>query len=308
MLIPLANPMHIERLNPAILSHAAGIIADTKSPLTGTKIIKAMTEYSLKYNVRIPFPEMPDDPVTKKVLLLENLKQFNGPEQYIIIRDLCDHPSNCTEIYSECRQSASSASGRSYNSRPSAFVSQLYPLTGAARLSGRGFINEALSSSKLFADFAAGEHACAVVGVGDFFVGLNPCGSCHRAECLVIMAGFFLLITEGSDKRGAQGLEGGSGSLYVLRFPDSFGLGCSGHWQRSGARFRGCGNGVGRFRDAFQGIRRKGGLDYDVLLYCCLERGGGVSLRGESDERNGEKGESFHCFDSMGFFKVGFRG
>jgi len=85
--------MHIERLDPAIVSHAATILADTKKGLSGSTIVKVMTAYSLKYRVTIPFVEMPEDPVTKRVLLHENLKPFNGPEQYIIIRELCDHPS-----------------------------------------------------------------------------------------------------------------------------------------------------------------------------------------------------------------------
>lgn len=97
--------MIFEKLDPTFLSHAASILAETNSGLSAKHIFKAMTAYSLKYDVQIPYAEMPDDPLTKRMLLLENLKPFDGFQQYKIIRELCDHSSFPVGKRSEERES-----------------------------------------------------------------------------------------------------------------------------------------------------------------------------------------------------------
>jgi len=85
--------MNFEKLDPAFLSHAAGVLAETNSGLSAMVILQEMVGYAMRYDVRIRYTEMPPNPINKRTLLLENLKPFSGQQQYAIIRELCDHSS-----------------------------------------------------------------------------------------------------------------------------------------------------------------------------------------------------------------------
>lgn len=79
---------------PAIfLQYASDILADTDSGLSGTNIIKATAAYAVEFDVILPHPTYPFDAANKRTALFDNLRAFTGPQQYRIIRELCDHRS-----------------------------------------------------------------------------------------------------------------------------------------------------------------------------------------------------------------------
>lgn len=80
-------------ISPTFLSHAADVLADTQSGLTGNDIVRATRGYAMEYGVNLPHPTYPFTASSKRVALNENLLAFTAAQQYRIIRELCDHPS-----------------------------------------------------------------------------------------------------------------------------------------------------------------------------------------------------------------------
>ena len=72
---------------------AADILGDTSSGLTGSDIVKATAAYAVEYDVNIPHPSCPFQAPNKRTALYENLMAFSGPQQYRIIKELCEHCS-----------------------------------------------------------------------------------------------------------------------------------------------------------------------------------------------------------------------
>lgn len=85
----LLNPS----IPPTFLQHAADILADTNSGLSGANIIKLTVAYAVEFDVAVPHPTYPFSPTNKRTALFDNLSAFTPAQQYLIIRDLCDHPS-----------------------------------------------------------------------------------------------------------------------------------------------------------------------------------------------------------------------
>lgn len=73
------------------LAHAADILGDTSSGLSGNAIVQATRQYAAEYAVELTYPIYPNDAPNKRSALLENLKCFNGPQQHRILRELCSH-------------------------------------------------------------------------------------------------------------------------------------------------------------------------------------------------------------------------
>jgi hypothetical protein len=61
--------------------------------LSGTNIIKETAAYAVEYDVTLPHPTYPFDAPNKRTALYENLMAFSAPQQYRIIKELCDHRS-----------------------------------------------------------------------------------------------------------------------------------------------------------------------------------------------------------------------
>lgn len=61
--------------------------------MSGPNIVRATAAYAIEYDVRLPHPSYPFDAPNKRTALYENLMAFSPPQQYRIIKDLCDHPS-----------------------------------------------------------------------------------------------------------------------------------------------------------------------------------------------------------------------
>ena len=81
---------------PAVfVTHAADILGDTSTGLSGPQIEKLTAAYAVDWNVTIPHATYPftKPGINKRTALAENLLPFNSAQRYRIIRDLCDHPT-----------------------------------------------------------------------------------------------------------------------------------------------------------------------------------------------------------------------
>ena len=85
--------MYEEKIPATFIQYAADILADTNSGLSGSNIVRATAAYAVEYDVDIPRVSYPFDAPNKRTALFENLMAFSGPQQYRIIKELCDHPS-----------------------------------------------------------------------------------------------------------------------------------------------------------------------------------------------------------------------
>lgn len=80
------------------LTHAADILGDTNYGLSGGTIAKACTAYAIDYDVNIPYSSSVVGAPNKRTALLDNLRRFTPPQQYKIIRELCEHPGLTSPI------------------------------------------------------------------------------------------------------------------------------------------------------------------------------------------------------------------
>ena len=85
----------MEKIDNSFLTYACGILADTNSGLSGAKIVEYCISYSIDYGKKIPFDNYPFDAPNKRTALKENIEVFNAPEQFRIIKELCELPSMC---------------------------------------------------------------------------------------------------------------------------------------------------------------------------------------------------------------------
>lgn len=84
--------MITDTIPTAFLSHAANVLADTSSPLTGSKIVEICSAYAADWRVNIPHATYPYEASSKRQALIENLQAFEPWQQFKIISDLCDDP------------------------------------------------------------------------------------------------------------------------------------------------------------------------------------------------------------------------
>lgn len=80
------------KLDDAFLSYACDILADTNYGLSGMKIVEYCNSYAIDYNRKTPYGSYPFDAPNKRTALKENLRVFDAPEQFKIIKELCDLP------------------------------------------------------------------------------------------------------------------------------------------------------------------------------------------------------------------------
>ena len=85
--------MFDEKIPPHFIQYAADILGDTSGSLSGANIVRSTAAYAVEYDVNIPHPTYPFDAPNKRTALYENLLAFSGPQQYRIIKELCDHRS-----------------------------------------------------------------------------------------------------------------------------------------------------------------------------------------------------------------------
>ena len=78
------------KLDDAFLSYACDILADTNYGLNGIKIVEYCNSYAIDYNRKIPYGSYPFDALNKRTALKENLRVFDAPEQFKIIKLMSD--------------------------------------------------------------------------------------------------------------------------------------------------------------------------------------------------------------------------
>lgn len=83
------------RLDDAFLAYASDILADTNAGLSGMKIVEYCNSYAIDFNRVTPYGSYPFDAPNKRTALKENLKVFAAPEQFRIIKELCELPALC---------------------------------------------------------------------------------------------------------------------------------------------------------------------------------------------------------------------
>ena len=74
----------------AFITHAANVLGETQSGLSGSEIVRYCTDYAVDFDIDIPHPEYPFDAPNKRTALKENLSAFSSQHQYKIIKELCE--------------------------------------------------------------------------------------------------------------------------------------------------------------------------------------------------------------------------
>lgn len=87
--------MYSDKIDDVFLRHAADILADTNTGLTGSEIVKFCNSYAIDFNVNIPitssnFGSFGSVVPNKRTALYKNLVAFNACQQFKIIKELCE--------------------------------------------------------------------------------------------------------------------------------------------------------------------------------------------------------------------------
>lgn len=83
--------MIINQLDPNFISYASNILGDTSKGLSGMNIVKYCSNYAIHFERCIPFSKYPNEAPNKRTALEENLNAFEADEQFLIIKELCEH-------------------------------------------------------------------------------------------------------------------------------------------------------------------------------------------------------------------------
>lgn len=82
-----------EKMPEMFIGYAAEVLGDTNSGLTGSKIVSETRQYAIKYDVNLPHTRYPSGVLNKRTILYDNLMAFSAEQQYLIIKELCEHES-----------------------------------------------------------------------------------------------------------------------------------------------------------------------------------------------------------------------
>lgn len=87
--------MYSDKIDDVFLRHAADILADTNTGLTGSEIVKYCNGYAIDFNVNIPitssnFGSFGSVIPNKRTALYKNLVAFNACQQFKIIKELSE--------------------------------------------------------------------------------------------------------------------------------------------------------------------------------------------------------------------------
>ncbi len=89
--------MGTDKIDNAFISYASDVLADTNRGLSGSQIVKYCNSYAVNLGVNIPvtspdFGKFGSIIPNKRTALYKNLSQFNGNQQFVIIKELCELP------------------------------------------------------------------------------------------------------------------------------------------------------------------------------------------------------------------------
>jgi hypothetical protein len=87
--------MNRDDLPEVFVTHAAGILGDTAFGLSGSQIVELTAAHAADTGTKLPHPGYPFPRlgVNKRTALRENLMAFAPARRFLIIRELCDHPT-----------------------------------------------------------------------------------------------------------------------------------------------------------------------------------------------------------------------
>ena len=80
------------KLDDTFLSYACDVLAETNTGLSGMKIIEYCNSYAIDFNRIIPHGAYPFEAKNKRTALKENIRVFEAPEQFRIIKELLELP------------------------------------------------------------------------------------------------------------------------------------------------------------------------------------------------------------------------
>ncbi len=80
----------MKKLDDAFLNCACDVLAETNTGLSGSNIVKYCSSYALDFNRTIPYGRYPFDAPNKRTALYENIRVFEAPEQFRIIKELLE--------------------------------------------------------------------------------------------------------------------------------------------------------------------------------------------------------------------------
>jgi hypothetical protein len=89
--------MRIDKIDESFISHAAEVLGDTNRGLSGAQIVKYCNAYAVDFDVKIPitssdFGKFGSVVPNKRTALYKNLVEFNGNQQFVIIKELTELP------------------------------------------------------------------------------------------------------------------------------------------------------------------------------------------------------------------------
>jgi len=89
--------MITEKIDDAFISYASDVLADTSHGLSGAQIVKYCNSYAVDFCVNIPvtspdFGKFGSIIPNKRTAMYKNLREFNGSQQFVIVKDLCELP------------------------------------------------------------------------------------------------------------------------------------------------------------------------------------------------------------------------
>lgn len=92
---PLESPS--KKIDDTFISYASDILGETNSGLSGSQIVKYCNSYAIDFAVTIPvsspdFGKFGSIVPNKRTALYRNLSAFDGPQQFTIIKELCELP------------------------------------------------------------------------------------------------------------------------------------------------------------------------------------------------------------------------
>lgn len=97
--------MKEESIPAPFIRYAADILADTGKGLSGPTIVNETGSYAVEYDIKLlPHPTYPFDAPNKRTALYDNLMAFSPPQQYQIIKELCDHRSLQPDKFSKLKE------------------------------------------------------------------------------------------------------------------------------------------------------------------------------------------------------------
>lgn len=87
-----------DKIDAAFIQHAADKLGETNTGLSGGQIVKHCNGYAIDFHVDIPiassdFGKFGSIVPNKRTALYKNLMAFNGKQQFVIIKELCELPT-----------------------------------------------------------------------------------------------------------------------------------------------------------------------------------------------------------------------